>query len=150
MSRCPGSTPSATCSRTHYAPRIVPQAKRRRRTKHRGNAAGVVEARGRTGRKPTAAEKGGKGAEAARAREQRLNRYDRPPTWRSAFRRASVAALALLVLTLLLLHSVAQSLAYFAFALLAYTPVSYYTDVWMYRRRQRTKQKRTQGKPAAR
>ena len=35
------------------------QTRRRRRTKHRGNAAGVVEARGRTGRKPTAAEKGG-------------------------------------------------------------------------------------------
>ena len=29
------------------------QTKRKRRTKHRGNAAGSVEARGRTGRKPT-------------------------------------------------------------------------------------------------
>jgi hypothetical protein len=127
----------------------VAQAKRRRRTKHRGNAAGVVEARGRTGRKPTAAEKGGKGAEAARAREKRLGRYDRPPTWRGAFGRASIAALALLVLTLLLLHNFAQSIAYFALALLAYTPISYYTDVWMYRRRQRNKQRRGQGKAAA-
>ena len=33
------------------------QTKRKRQTKHRGNAAGVVESRGRTGRKPTAAEK---------------------------------------------------------------------------------------------
>ena len=43
------------------------QTKRKRQTKHRGNAAGVVEARGRTGRKPTAAEKGGKAGDAARA-----------------------------------------------------------------------------------
>ena len=35
------------------------QTRRKRRTKHRGNAAGVVESRGRTGRKPTAAEKTG-------------------------------------------------------------------------------------------
>ena len=32
------------------------QTKRKRRTKHRGNAAGSIEARGRTGRKPTAEE----------------------------------------------------------------------------------------------
>ena len=37
------------------------QTKRKRQTKHRGNAAGVIETRGRTGRKPTAAEKSGKG-----------------------------------------------------------------------------------------
>jgi Flp pilus assembly protein TadB len=128
----------------------VAQTKRRRRTKHRGNAAGVIEARGRTGRKPTAAEKGGKVAEAARAKEKRLNRYDRPPTWSGAMRRALVAALALLVLSLLLIHSVAQAIVYFVFALLAYTPISYYTDVWMYRRRQRSKQKRGQGKAAPR
>ena len=47
------------------------QTKRKRQTKHRGNAAGVVEARGRTGRKPTAAEKGGKAGDAARAKQQR-------------------------------------------------------------------------------
>ena len=35
------------------------QTRRKRQTKHRGNAAGVVESRGRTGRKPTAAEKSG-------------------------------------------------------------------------------------------
>jgi hypothetical protein len=29
------------------------QTKRKRRTKHRGNAAGSIEVRGRTGRKPT-------------------------------------------------------------------------------------------------
>jgi Flp pilus assembly protein TadB len=119
----------------------VAQTKRRRRTKHRGNAAGVIEARGRTGRKPTRAEKGGKGAEAARAREKRMSRYDRPPTWRSALTRSSLASIALLVLALVLKLGVVQALAYFVLALLAYTPISYYTDVWMYRRRQREKHK---------
>ena len=125
------------------------QAKRRRRTKHRGNAAGVIEARGRTGRKPTAAEKGGTGATAARAKQARLSRYDRPPTWRGAFIRASFAAVALLVLSLLLIRSVGAAIVYFVLALVAYTPISYYTDVWMYRRRQRNKQ-RAHGKAAAR
>jgi anti-sigma-K factor RskA len=128
----------------------VAQTKRRRRTKHRGNAAGVIEARGRTGRKPTSAEKGGKGAEAARAREKRLSRYDRPPSWRTAFVRASVASVALFVLALVLRLGFAQALAYFVLALLAYTPISYYTDVWMYRRRQRRKQGGTRRKEAPR
>jgi anti-sigma-K factor RskA len=119
----------------------VAPTKRRRRTKHRGNAAGVVEARGRTGRKPTTAEKGGKRADAARAKEKRMSRYDRPPSWRSAFIRSSVASVALLVLALVLKLGVAQALAYFVLALLAYTPISYYTDMWMYRRRQREKHK---------
>ena len=43
------------------------QTKRKRRTKHRGNAAGTIEARGRTGRKPTADEQR-KSAGAQRAR----------------------------------------------------------------------------------
>ena len=115
------------------------QARRTRRTtKHRGNAAGVVEVRGRTGRKPTAAEKGGKPSRAS-ARAQRVDRRDRPPTWRSAFYRAMVAAVILLVVALLLLKNAATAAAYFPIAILLYTPVSYYTDLWMYRRRQRRK-----------
>ena len=47
------------------------QTKRKRQTKHRGNAAGVVESRGRTGRKPTAAEKSGEPGDAAKERERR-------------------------------------------------------------------------------
>src|SRR2546421_5025148 len=116
------------------------QARRTRRTtKHRGNAAGVVEARGRTGRKPTAAEKGGKAGEAARARQARGDRRDQPPTWRGAFYRAMIAAVALLLIALLLFKNSSTAAVYFPFALLLYTPVSYYTDLWMHRRRQRNK-----------
>ena len=126
------------------------QAKRRRRTKHRGNAAGVVEARGRTGRKPTAAEKSGTGAGTGRARESRLERLNRPPTWRGAFYRAMAAAVLLLLVSLLLLKKPAQAIALFPIVLLIYLPISYYTDLWMFRRRQRNRAGRTGGKAASR
>jgi hypothetical protein len=125
------------------------QTRRRRRSKHRGNAAGVVEARGRTGRKPTAAEKDGTGAGAGRARESRLERSNRPPTWRGAFYRAMAAA-ALFVLASLLLFKKSAPIALFPIVLLMYLPISYYTDLWMYRRRQRSRAGRTGGKAASR
>ena len=124
------------------------QARRRRRTKHRGNAAGVVEARGRTGRKPTAAEKSGTGAGTGRARESRLERLNRPPTWRGAFYRAMAAAVLLLLVSLLLLKKPAQAFALFPIVLLIYLPISYYTDLWMFRRRQRNRAGRTGGRAA--
>jgi hypothetical protein len=126
------------------------QTRRKRRTKHRGNAAGFVESRGRTGRKPTAAEKSGKAAEAARAKQQRLDRTNRPPTWRGAFVRALVAATALVLLSgLVLKASAGQSVAYFFVGLIAYTPISYYSDSWLYKRRQ-AKAKGGGGKAGAR
>ena len=125
------------------------QTRRRRRTKHRGNAAGVVEARGRTGRKPTAAEKGKSASASARASQKRLERYERPPTWRRAFNRALLASGALFVLAVVLVHSVAAAVLYFVVALLAYTPISYYTDLWLYRR-QRAKQGRARDRAGTR
>ena len=124
------------------------QTKRRRRTKHRGNAAGVVESRGRTGRKPTAAEKSGKAADSARARakDNALDRRDRPPTWRSAFYRSMIASVLLLLVSLLLLKQPANVAGLFPIVLVGYTLVSYYTDQWMYKRRMRNKAKRGGGK----
>jgi hypothetical protein len=126
------------------------QTRRKRQTKHRGNAAGMVESRGRTGRKPTAAEKSGKAAEAARTKQQRLDKANRPPTWRGAFVRALVAAAALVLISgLILKASAGQSVAYFVVGLIAYTPISYYSDSWLYKRRQR-KQGGADGKASAR
>jgi hypothetical protein len=127
------------------------QTRRKRQTKHRGNAAGFVESRGRTGRKPTAAEKSGKVGEAARAKQKRVDPRDRPPTWRGAMLRALVAACALAALSgLLLKASPGLVVLYFALGLLVYTPISYYTDGWIYRRRQRSKAKQGGGKAAPR
>jgi Flp pilus assembly protein TadB len=117
----------------------VAQTKRKRQTKHRGNAAGIVESRGRTGRRPTAAEKSVEAREKAQKREQREQRYDRPPTWRGAFYRALAAAVLMLVVSLFLIKQTVQAIAIFPLVLAMYWPISYYTDMWMYRRRLRKK-----------
>lgn len=116
------------------------QTKRRRQTKHRGNAAGMVEARGRTGRRPTTAEKSGK---AGSPKQRPVSRADKPPTWLGAFYRAMAAAVLMLLVSLLLLKlkHPNQVVALFPIVLVAYVPISYYTDLWLYRRRQAAKAK---------
>jgi hypothetical protein len=110
------------------------QTKRKRQTKHRGNAAGVIESRGRTGRKPTKAEREGK------REEPRVARQDRPPTWKGAFYRSMGAAVLMLLASLLLLGKHGdQAIALFPVVLLVYWPFGYYTDRWLYNRRMRKK-----------
>jgi hypothetical protein len=123
------------------------QTKRRRQTKHRGNAAGVVESRGRTGRKPTTAEKTGKGGTSGSAKDKRLERMERAPTWRGAFYKAMAAAVLMLLISLLLLKlkHPNQAIALFPIVLIAYVPISYYTDMWLYKRRVASEAKRTGG-----
>ena len=70
------------------------QTKRKRRTKHRGNAAGSIEARGRTGRKPTAEEhEGGRPPDAGPAGRPSRRR------WNSAALKALAMAVILFILT---------------------------------------------------
>ena len=105
--------------------------RRKRRTKHRGNAAGVVETRGRTGRKPTTSER------KTQARKQRVSRYAKPPNWRTSFNRAAIAAGIFVVVAILALHiKPAPAILFGAFMALFYTPLTYYTDSFVYRRRQ--------------
>ena len=112
------------------------QTRRKRQTKHRGNAAGVVEARGRTGRKPTAAEKGGRTGQSTSSKDRMRERQERPPTWRGATVRAMFAAVMMLAILLIFnLTKVGSAIALFPIVLLLYIPVSYYTDNFMYKRR---------------
>jgi hypothetical protein len=118
------------------------QTRRKRQTKHRGNAAGVIESRGRTGRKPTPGEKSGDTSVLARERERKLDKRDQPPTWRGAFVKAMMAAVVLVLIVTVLLHqSSKQAFPLFPIVLVFYTLVSYYTDKWVYDRRQRKKAK---------
>jgi Flp pilus assembly protein TadB len=127
------------------------QTKRKRQTKHRGNAAGVVESRGRTGRKPTAAEKSGNARDIAREKENLLDKRDRPPTWRGAFIKALIATVLLLLVAVVLLGSSPSTGLLLPFVLAMYTLISYYTDRWIYNRRQRSKVKQGgDGKAASR
>ena len=121
------------------------QTRRKRQTKHRGNAAGVVESRGRTGRKPTPGEKTGDARTLAREKEKLLDKRDQPPTWRGAFVKAMFAAIVLLLVVILLLHQSNQAIGLFPVVLAGYTVISYYTDKWVYDRRQRKKAKQGGG-----
>lgn len=113
------------------------QTRRKRQTKHRGNAAGVVESRGRTGRKPTSAEKAGPAK--APGRERPVDRRDQPPTWRGAFVKAMMATVLLLLITIFAFKKSNITVAFFPIVLGGYTAISYYTDKWLYDRRQRKK-----------
>ena len=125
------------------------QTRRKRQTKHRGNAAGVIEARGRTGRKPTADEKSPKAAKSASSKERLRERQERAPTWKGALVRAMFAAVMMLAILLIFnLTKPAAAIALFPIVLLLYVPVSYYTDLFMYRRRQAAKARK--GKAAQR
>jgi hypothetical protein len=112
------------------------QTKRRRRTKHKGNAAGVVEVRGRTGRPPKDGEKGTAAKKGAGARP---NRYDTPPTWRGAINR-SLLIIVPFALVIALVTKKPASLAFLLpFMLIVYVPLGFFTDQYMYNRRQRQK-----------
>jgi drug/metabolite transporter (DMT)-like permease len=112
------------------------QTKRKRRTKHRGNAAGSIESRGRTGRRPTADEQ--KQLTRQEARERRLNK---PPSWNSALMKAAVMAALLFVFTQIGLFGedtpISQSVLLAGFAMVLYTPLAYATDKFVYTRAQR-------------
>jgi hypothetical protein len=119
------------------------QTKRKRRTKHRGNAAGVVESRGRTGRRPTEEELR---ASRQTARERRMNK---PPSWNGAFLKAALMAALLFLFTQIGLFGdevpISQAIFLCIFALLLYTPLAYVTDRWVYQRAQRRKQQQKSG-----
>jgi hypothetical protein len=105
------------------------QTKRRRRSKHRGNAAGVVEARGRTGRPPTTTEKKTKGA-------ARPHRLDQPPTWASVAKRTVlIIGLFVVIVGVVTKPPIVTLVVLSVFMFLIYVPLGYHTDAWLYRRR---------------
>ncbi len=109
------------------------QTKRKRRSKHRGTAAGTIETRGRTGRKPNVEEQ-----KKQTAKDRRQARLAQPPTWQRATLRAGAAAALLFVLTQVGLFQqdvpLGQAIAVCAFAMLIYIPIGYAFDNWMYKR----------------
>ena|SRR5215204_4347503 len=125
------------------------QTRKKRKRRHRGTQAGTVEARGRTSR-PTGGTRGSaapakKPANRAEAKEQarqkRDARYDEPPTWRGALNRAVIAAALFGVLIVVLFkRPIGAGIALAVLMVFMYLPMSYYTDRFLYNRRQRQKQ----------
>jgi Flp pilus assembly protein TadB len=115
------------------------QTKRKRRTKHRGTAAGTVSARGRTGRPPTAEEK--KRQQKLTREEAREARLSKPPTWKSSVNRALLAAgFMFLFLLLSSKGNVLAAVLFAVFAFALYVPSGYYLEQYLWRRRMRKKQ----------
>ena len=114
------------------------QTKRKKRTtKHRGNAAGAIESRGRPGRKLTEEEQkaSGKSKGKVSARDRRMQK---PPSWNGAALKALAMAVLLFVLTQVGIlgndASIQQGIFLSALALVIYTPLAYVTDKWVYAR----------------
>ena len=118
------------------------QTKRKRRSKHRGNAAGTVEARGRTSRRANLSPSEQKKADRAASRDDRMSK---PPTWNSALFKAALMAALLFVFTQIGLFggntSIAQSAFLALFALILYTPLAFATDKFVYSRAQKRRAK---------
>jgi hypothetical protein len=113
------------------------QAKRKRRSKHRGTAAGAIETRGRTGRPPSPEER--KQQERASARERRLNK---PPTWKGSAMRGGLAAsvmFAFILITTRGKDKVAAAVIFAIFAFMLYVVAGYWLESYLYKRRQRKK-----------
>jgi hypothetical protein len=119
------------------------QTKRKRQTKHRGNAGGGIEVRGRTGRPLSADEK--KRSERDRRRDDRLYRK---PTWKSSAQKALLAGLFVFVIQLVVYHKKSNALVAAAFtsvmAVLLYMGLGYYMETFLWRRRMAKKQAASQ------
>jgi hypothetical protein len=121
-------------------PRIdMAQTKRKRRSKHRGNAAGAIEARGRTSRPPAGSQPRQGAGKAARGAN------GRPPLKPATLKRAAIKAAGLAVLLFVLTQlgifgrnqSVGSGLILAVLSFVLYTPLVFATDRWAYTRDQR-------------
>ena len=113
------------------------QTRKKRRRKHRGTQGGRIDTRPSRSRPRSRQEAR---AQARSKRKGPANRFDRPPTWRSAATRGLVAAAIFVALLLLVFRSPAgQALAFGGFMLAFYIPAGYYIDTFIWRRRERAR-----------
>ena len=113
------------------------QTKKPRKRKHRGTPAGTIEKRGRTGRGSAAATPATK-----TAADRRTERMSKPPTWRGSLNRAAIAALLFGVVVIVAFgQPVASGLLLAAVMVAIYLPMTYYMDLFLYRRFQRRQQR---------
>jgi amino acid transporter len=72
-----------------------------------------------------------------RKQSSKVDRANRPPSWRSAAIRAGVAAVVFIALLIVMKQPVASALAVGVLMFGLYIPMGYYTDVFLYNRRLR-------------
>jgi Flp pilus assembly protein TadB len=111
-------------------------ARQRRRRKHKGTQAGTVRRRGRTSRP------GSRVQTRESASQRRAERMSREPTWRGSINRAALAAAVFFALLVLILdQSVVPAISIALFMFLVYIPLGYSLDSFIYRIRQRRKER---------
>ena len=107
------------------------QTKRKRRSKHRGTAAGTIEARGRTSKHAAA-------TNAAKGGGRQTPRKIGPPTWGKALAKSVFGAILIFALARFGVlgeeSTTLGALALAGFAIVAYTPVMYITDRFQWQR----------------
>ena len=115
------------------------QTKRKRRTKHRGNAAGMVEVRGRTGKAAAGAPtKQGRTA-GSNGRGARGPAPLKPPTLQSAALKAVFGVVILFIFFRFVgnKNTTGEALLFCAVAFVLYTPIMFWTDKFIYARKSR-------------
>ncbi len=115
------------------------QTKRKRRTKHRGNAAGMVEVRGRTGKSVAGAPTKNGRAATSNGRSSRGPVPPKPPSLQSAALKALFGVVILFIFFRFVgnKNTTGQALGFCAVAFVLYTPIMYWTDKFLYARRTR-------------
>ena len=113
----------------------MPQARKRRRRKHRGTQGGSIDRRRARGR-PRSREEA-----RAQARHRAEARRDRAPTWGGALTRGLFGAVVFFILAITLLGQPVGGAIVLSIVMLAiYVPLGYYIDRFFYNRRRRTAQ----------
>jgi Flp pilus assembly protein TadB len=92
----------------------------------------MIERSGRTGRREQPDKK------AQTAKNTRQTRFDRPPSWRGSLNRAALAAVVFGILVVVVFKQQPVQGVVLAVVMVAvYWPMTFYTDRFIYRRRQK-------------
>jgi len=110
------------------------QTRKKRRRKHRGTQGGRIDTKQRSRPRSRAEAQ-------SRARKKRGPRADHPPTWRSAILRGSLVSAMLVAVLIVFDRPLGPSILLGVFMLAVYIPMGYYIDLFMWRRRERSRLK---------
>lgn len=119
------------------------QTKRKRKRKHRGTQGGSIATRskGRPRNRDEAR---------AQARKNSQLRRNQAPTWQSAFNRAVIMSVILFVLMAFIVGQTIASAAFLSIVMVGiYTPMGYYLERFLFRRRMAAEQRARQAQRAA-
>ena len=114
------------------------QTRKKRRKKHRGTQGGRIDTKRRA--RPRSRAEAQSQARSRRSGAKSATKADSPPTWKSSINRGIIAALIFAALLLVIFKKpLGASLGLAAFMLLFYVPGGYYIDLYMWRKRERSR-----------